>query len=86
MKKINLKKLADIDFDALLAEAQAKHKKLADAIKAHDFDPTSAGTQKASAEWEDWCRANLADRGIEMKLDAFTGKPVQLFVVVAGGR
>ena len=25
MKKINLKKLADIDFDALLAEAQAKH-------------------------------------------------------------
>ena len=87
MKKINLKELADVDFDALLLEAQAKHKKLADAIKALGFDPASAlATRKARDDWEDWRRANLDDRGIEMKSDAFTGRPVQLFVTVAGGR
>lgn len=80
----NLNKFKDIDFDALLRTAKAKHKECLDTCKAHELDEDKTEFRKAQAEWERWCRVNLNDRGIDMTIDAASGEPRGLFVVVAG--
>ena len=80
----SLDKIKDIDFDALLLAAKAKHKECLDACKAHEFDEDQTEFRKAQAEWERWCRVNLNERGIRMTIDAASGEPRGLFVVVAG--
>lgn len=83
----NLNKIKDIDFDALLRAAKAKHKKCLDTCKAkaHSlWEKDRIEFRKAQAEWERWCRVNLTDRGIDMTIDAASGEPRGLFIVVAG--
>lgn len=82
----NLDKIKDIDFDALLAAAKAKHKLTFETCKAHEFDHNPAEFKKAQSEWKRWCKTNLTDRGIDMAIKADTGEPRSLFVVVAGSR
>lgn len=72
------------DYDALLLAAKVEHKKCADACKAHELDQDPTEFRKAQAEWERWCRVNLTDRGINMVINATSGEPRGLFIVVAG--
>ena len=82
----NIKEFSDIDFDALLIAAKAKHKIIIDKCNAHQFDQDPTEFKKTRAEWEQWCQINLTDRGIDMTENAYTGEPLSLSIVVAGSK
>lgn len=85
MIKFNMKKHGDIDFDALLAAAKARHALMTSKVNECRYSESRLAEMRgAQNDWHDWCKKNLADRGIQMTVKADTGEPRGLFVVVAG--
>lgn len=85
MNGFNKEKYGDVDFDALLAEAKAKHALMTSKVKeCEGLCSRLTEMHDAQNDWHDWCRENLTDRGIHMTVDAGTGAPRGLFVMVAG--
>lgn len=85
MIKFDMKKYGDLDFDALFAEAKAEHAQMTSKVNECKYSESRlAEMRDAQSGWDGWCRKNLTDRGIRMNVDAYTGEPRGLFVVVAG--
>ena len=79
------KMVEKIDYDALLAEAKSKHALMANKVKECQYSESRLmEIRDAQDDWYDWCKKNLTDRGIRMTVNAGTGEPRGLFVVVAG--
>ena len=85
MIKFDMEKYGGMNFDALLAEAKAKHALMTSKVNECQYSESRlAEMHDAQNDWYDWCRNNLTDRGIRMTVNAYTGAPRGLFVLVAG--
>lgn len=80
-----MEKYDDLDFDALLTEAKARHALMVSKVNECQYlESRLTEMHDAQNDWYDWCRKNLTDRGIRMTVKARTGEPRGLFVIVAG--
>ena len=85
MIKFDMERYGDLDFDALLTAAKAKHALMTSKVNECQYSKSRlAEMRDAQNDWLDWCKKNLTDRGIRMTVKADTGEPRGLFVVVAG--
>lgn len=62
------------NFEALFNEALAKWKIREDVLKPID----------AKIKYQNWIKENITNRGITLKCDQFTGKPLSMSITVAG--
>lgn len=83
-RKFNIRENGSLDFEAILAAAKRKHRKMRDTVREHELDKSPAAIIAARRDWEDWVHVNLDERNIRMAVDTFTGEPCGLFVFVAG--
>lgn len=85
MIKFDMEKYSGLDFDALLTAAKAKHALMTSKVNECKYSESRLTEMRgAQNDWYDWCKTNLTDRGINMTIEADTGAPRGLFVVVAG--